>query len=177
MIPFRIETVPPQGALRVLKVRSQWIDAHTPPHKEALDRLTLAVRTHLRKDNENVKVSGKVKEKALPKTPEPVAVRTIETKDKQEYQNDKGFREKDCGDGIVMVYVPPGKFTMGSNEHGREKPPHDVELDGYWIGKYEVTFDQFDTYCRETGKEKPGDSGWGRGKRPVINVSWGDAKA
>ncbi|MCP5051669.1 MAG: formylglycine-generating enzyme family protein, partial [bacterium] len=173
MIPFRIETVPPQGALRVLKVRSQWIDAHTPPHKEELDRLTLAVRTHLGKDNEDVKV----KEKANPKTSKPLDVSTVESKAKRVYENDKGFREADYGDGIAMVYIPPGKFTMGSNDYDDEKPPHEVELDGYWMGKYEVTFDQYEKYCRETGKEMPGDKGWGRGNRPVINVSWGDAAA
>jgi formylglycine-generating enzyme required for sulfatase activity len=40
-----------------------------------------------------------------------------------------------------------------------------------------VTFEQYDKYCAETAKEKPGDRGWGRGKRPVIYVSWNDAEA
>jgi formylglycine-generating enzyme required for sulfatase activity len=57
-----------------------------------------------------------------------------------------------------------------------EKPPHKVYLDGYWMGKYEVTFAQYDKYCEETGKKKPSDEGWGRGNRPVIYVSWDDAK-
>jgi len=38
-----------------------------------------------------------------------------------------------------------------------------------------VTFDEYDRYCGETGSTKPSDSGWGRGRRPVINVSWNDA--
>jgi formylglycine-generating enzyme required for sulfatase activity len=79
---------------------------------------------------------------------------------------------------ITMVYIPPGIFTMGSDDGGKdEKPPHEVDLDGYWIGKYEVTFAQYDRYCKDMKIEKPGDEGWGRKNRPVINVSWDDADA
>jgi len=45
------------------------------------------------------------------------------------------------------------------------------------IGKYEVTFTEYDRFAEATGREKPDDWGWGRGLRPVINVSWDDAKA
>jgi formylglycine-generating enzyme required for sulfatase activity len=77
-----------------------------------------------------------------------------------------------------MIYIPSGKFMMGANDgNDNEKPLHEVDLDGYWIGKYEVTFAQYDRYCGETGKENPGDEGWGRENRPVINVSWDDAAA
>jgi formylglycine-generating enzyme required for sulfatase activity len=83
--------------------------------------------------------------------------------------------EADFGSGLIMVYIPPGTFTMGSNDYDDEKPPHDVYLDGYWLGKTEVTFDQYDRFCDETNRERPFDRGWGRGKRPVIYVSWNDA--
>ncbi len=43
--------------------------------------------------------------------------------------------------------------------------------------KYEVTFADYDKYAAATGKDKPEDQSWGRGKRPVIKVSWNDAKA
>ena len=43
------------------------------------------------------------------------------------------------------------------------------------MGKYEVTFAQYDAYCEVAGIGKPGDEGWGRENRPVINVSWNDA--
>ena len=77
-----------------------------------------------------------------------------------------------------MVLIPAGEFEMGSNDEGDdEKPIHKVYLDEYYIGKYEVTFDEYDYYCKETGKDKPSDEGWGRGNRPVINVSWLDATA
>jgi len=43
--------------------------------------------------------------------------------------------------------------------------------------RYEVTFEEYDRFADATGRDKPKDKGWGRGKRPVINVSWDDAKA
>ena len=43
------------------------------------------------------------------------------------------------------------------------------------MGKYQVTFSEYDRYCEIEGIKKPDDKGWGRDKRPVINVSWEDA--
>ena len=47
----------------------------------------------------------------------------------------------------------------------------------FLLGRYAVTFEKYDHFCEETGHEKPKDRGWGRGKRPVINVNWEDASA
>lgn len=67
---------------------------------------------------------------------------------------------------------------MGSNDGASdEQPVHRVYLDTYYISKYEVTFDQYDAFCNATSRSKLSDSGWGRGSRPVINVSWDDAVA
>jgi formylglycine-generating enzyme required for sulfatase activity len=52
-----------------------------------------------------------------------------------------------------------------------------VVLDGYLMSATEVTFDQFDRFCEETSRKKPDDNTFGRGARPVINVSWHDAIA
>ena len=81
--------------------------------------------------------------------------------------------------GAPMVLIPAGEFMMGS-EKGRanEKPVHKVYLDAFYIDKYEVTFAYYDAFCDATGRTKPPDKkGWGRGTRPVINVSWDDSKA
>lgn len=95
---------------------------------------------------------------------------------KKVHKNEKGFWEADFGDGIIMVYIPAGKFTMGANDgNSAEKPVREVYVDGYWIGKYEVTFAQYDEFCNLTEKRKPDDKGWSRGKRPVIHVNWNDA--
>jgi formylglycine-generating enzyme required for sulfatase activity len=77
-----------------------------------------------------------------------------------------------------LVSIEPGTFIMGSEENDSEKPPHEVTI-GYRfaIGKYPVTFAEYDAFCEATERQKPDDSGWGRERRPVINVSWDDAKA
>jgi formylglycine-generating enzyme required for sulfatase activity len=77
-----------------------------------------------------------------------------------------------------MIVLPAGEFMMGDdNGHDSEKPAHKVTIaQPFAIGKYQVTFDNYDKYCEATGAEKPSDRGWGRGKRPVINVSWEDTQ-
>jgi len=45
------------------------------------------------------------------------------------------------------------------------------------LGRYPVTFEEFDYFCDQMGQEKPAAEGWGRGRRPVVNVSWEDANA
>ncbi|MDY0296010.1 MAG: SUMF1/EgtB/PvdO family nonheme iron enzyme [Acidobacteriota bacterium] len=83
--------------------------------------------------------------------------------------------------GIEWVKVEAGEFMMGSNDGwDEEKPVHRVYLDTYYISKYEVTFDQYDSFCEATGREKPDDKSFGsfgRGHFPALNVTWHDANA
>ncbi len=82
--------------------------------------------------------------------------------------------------GTPMVLIPAGYFMMGSPNGqggGDEHPRHKVWLDAFYMDKYPVTFDQYDKFCEATGRVKPDDNGWGRGRRPVINVFWDDANA
>jgi len=72
--------------------------------------------------------------------------------------------------------VAGGSFRMGG-ENSDEKPVHDVSVDRFAMGKFEVTFAEYDKFADATSRKKPSDSGWGRGNRPVINVSWNDATA
>ncbi len=82
-----------------------------------------------------------------------------------------------------MVLVEGGTYTMGDtfgDGQDDEKPIHSVTLSSFYMGKYEVTFEEYDEYCNATGKNKASDERYenkwnGRGKRPVINVSWYDA--
>ena len=84
-----------------------------------------------------------------------------------------------------MVTVPAGSFMMGSpsdeKSRGRDEDPrHLVTIaQPFAVGKYEVTFSEWDYCVAEGGCNgyKPDDKGWGRGKRPVIFVSWDDAHA
>jgi formylglycine-generating enzyme required for sulfatase activity len=94
------------------------------------------------------------------------------------YQNEQGFWEAVFPNNLVMVRIPAGEFTLGSpagQGDEDEHPAHKVKLGGYWLSKYETTFDQYDRFAQETGRQKPDDAGWGRGELPVVNVSWEDA--
>jgi formylglycine-generating enzyme required for sulfatase activity/predicted Ser/Thr protein kinase len=93
-------------------------------------------------------------------------------------RNAKGFVEQVFFNRTVMVHIPAGDFTIGSPRgqgDDDEHPAHEVYINDFWLGKHEVTFEQYDLFCRETGHSFPGDEGWGRGDRPVINVAWEDA--
>lgn len=81
----------------------------------------------------------------------------------------------------VMAKIPTGKFEMGDvigDGDSDEYPVHTVQFEyAFEIGKYEVTFEEYDLFAAATGREKPNHEGWGRDGRPVINVSWDDAVA
>jgi formylglycine-generating enzyme required for sulfatase activity len=78
----------------------------------------------------------------------------------------------------AMEFVKGGSFDMGSYDgEGDEQPVHKVFLSDFYIGIHEVTFDEYDAFCDATGKPRPDDEGWGRGRWPVINISWYDAVA
>jgi hypothetical protein len=93
------------------------------------------------------------------------------------------FRDRlaDGGEGPQMVVIPAGRFRMGDIQgggHDDEQPVHEVGIPkAFAMGRYEVTFTEYDRFCEATGRSKPEDEGWGRGNRPVINVSWHDALA
>jgi formylglycine-generating enzyme required for sulfatase activity len=85
---------------------------------------------------------------------------------------------RDCDDCGELVVVPPGDFTMGSNDTPYEKPERAISIPRpFAIGRREVTFAEWDQ-CADAGacKYRPDDHNWGRGNQPVINVSWDDTK-
>jgi formylglycine-generating enzyme required for sulfatase activity len=85
---------------------------------------------------------------------------------------------RDCSDCAELVVVPAGSFDMGSPTE-YENPVHRVTIaKPFAIGRYEVTFNEWDKCVEDGGcKYRPEDREWGRGDRPVINISWLDAKA
>jgi len=90
---------------------------------------------------------------------------------------------KDCPDCPEMVMIPAGSFIMGSpaSEPQRsvdEGPQHRVNIRAFAMGTTAVTFAQWDACVADGGCNgyRPDDAGWGRGDRPVINVSWDDAQ-
>ncbi|MEM7776352.1 MAG: SUMF1/EgtB/PvdO family nonheme iron enzyme [Pseudomonadota bacterium] len=100
---------------------------------------------------------------------------------------------KDAPFAPEMVLVPPGKFWMGARDgegDDDERPRHEMTIRyPLLIGRYPVTFEEWDAYVDAGGRSgglfgigakherhRPGDEGWGRGRRPVINVSWHHAR-
>jgi formylglycine-generating enzyme required for sulfatase activity len=90
---------------------------------------------------------------------------------------------KECAAGCpTMVVVPAGTFTMGSPEGEKDRsstegPQHEVAIaKPFAVGKTEVTFAEWDACVAAGACPKAPDVSWGRDNRPVINVSWDDAK-
>ena len=95
-----------------------------------------------------------------------------------------GERFRDCPSCPEMVVIPAGTFIMGSPESEEERgdsegPQHRVTIGTpFAVGVFQVTFADWDACVSEgaCGGHRPEDEGWGRGSRPVINVSWEDAQ-
>jgi formylglycine-generating enzyme required for sulfatase activity len=93
----------------------------------------------------------------------------------------ESFREcaKDCP---TMIVIPAGGFTMGSpatekDRNPNEGPQHLVTIArSFAVSKFDVTFDEWDVCVKYGDCAQIGDSGFGRGSRPVNNVSWDDAQ-
>jgi formylglycine-generating enzyme required for sulfatase activity len=85
---------------------------------------------------------------------------------------------------LELVYVPPGKFIMGSDDphHGHEigveQPKHAHPLPhGYWIGRHDVTWKQLLLHCRATGMNPPPRPDWAGEDHPAVNVTFEEARS
>lgn len=85
----------------------------------------------------------------------------------------------------TMLTIPSGRFIMGGLDERdgveggcvlAERPAHPVYITSFEMSKYPITFDEYDAFCLDTRRPMPADMGWGRGNRPVINISWQDAQ-
>lgn len=74
--------------------------------------------------------------------------------------------------GMRFARIPGGCYEA---PEGVDEPRAPVCLEPFDLGVYEVSFDDYDRFAQATGREPPDDMGWGRGQRPVINVSVYDA--
>jgi|GEM_PF-1844604 len=96
-------------------------------------------------------------------------------------EGDLSFRVEGMWEGRDidgMVFVEGGEFLMGCTDEqggGCDDDVRKVFVNDFYMGKYEVTFEEYDAFCEVSGQEKVDDRGWGRGNRPVIDVSWYDA--
>lgn len=124
--------------------------------------------------------SVKDKERSIPTGPFRVLVGP--KGQEQERWLKPGESIRDAAFAPEMVLVPPGKFWMGSQDgegENYERPRHEVTI-GYplLVGKYPVTFDEWDAPVLAGGiSHNARDQGWGRGRRPVVAVNFGDVNA
>lgn len=79
----------------------------------------------------------------------------------------------------ALARLEGGAFQMGVNSLSGEdfSPAHEVRVSPFLIGINEVTYQDYDGFARATGRPLPDDFGWGRGRRPVLGISWSDAQA
>ena len=101
--------------------------------------------------------------------PPPSPPRTAEPKEQE--------RSGSASDSSVpiphMIRISPGTFMMQPYPGGTA---HKVHINKpFAIAQYETTFDDYDRFVETTNRQSPSDQGWGRGRRPVIYVSWQDA--
>lgn len=79
-------------------------------------------------------------------------------------------------DTAGMVFVKGSVFNMGSTVFENEMPIHEVELDDFYIGRYEVTVKQYREFCEATGRDMPKEPMWGwNDQHPIVGVTWDDA--
>jgi formylglycine-generating enzyme required for sulfatase activity len=92
-----------------------------------------------------------------------------------------GSTFQDCPACPVMVVIPAGQFDMPWPPINQGRPYSEGEMrtitiaESFAMGKYEVTFDEWEACVKDKKCPAVKDEGWGRGKRPVMNVTWMDA--
>jgi len=79
-------------------------------------------------------------------------------------------------DGSILVFIPGGEFTMGSDSgDADEKPAHRLKIDGFWMGKFEITNHQYRKFIEVEGDPDPGfldDPAYNSPEQPVIGVKF-----
>ena len=79
--------------------------------------------------------------------------------------------------GMEFVKIPEGCFNMGSDSYSDEKPVHEVCVDGFWMGKYEVTNGQYRKFKSNHNSLEYKGYSFNGDQQPVVYVSWKGAKA
>jgi formylglycine-generating enzyme required for sulfatase activity len=78
--------------------------------------------------------------------------------------------------GPEMILLPAGRFRMGEIQKVGSNDGPAREMSSFAIGRYPVTFTEYDIFCEAVGRKKPKGYGGGRGRKPVVDVNWRDGK-
>jgi formylglycine-generating enzyme required for sulfatase activity len=124
--------------------------------------------------------SSQIETQALvkPPIPEPDAPAAVAPPESATPQQSAEQVLRDCEKCPELVMVGPGRFIADKGEEGKSAATPGQEKiikTAFAIGRYEITFDDWDQCVADGGcTTKPSDSGWGLGRRPLINVSFND---
>lgn len=172
------------GALRLFAPGSRTTGTAEPPGSSG----SQAPNAQIRREPPDTDVISSEAPTVTPIEPDVSAVSPPSTDTSTEVGTGTGAEQvfNDCNSAgwcPTMVLVPAGSFIMGSpdNEEGHlsnEGPQHRVRLRSFAVGKFEITFNQWQVCVDREGchNREPNDFGWGRGNRPVLDVSWSDAQ-
>jgi len=95
-------------------------------------------------------------------------------------KNDVIRRRTQVQDGSTLVWVPGGKFSMGSLDYSSERPPHHVQLRPFWMGQTVITNRMYDRFRAETGHRQADFSNeelYNGDNQPIVGVDYSDAVA
>lgn len=154
LIPLTINPIPKEARVRILNIREKYTSGlELPPgvyHLEISHPGYATKRKWIRLNEQNSTIDI-----ALKKNNQPPASNTLPLPE--------------------MVLINAGTFLMGNpGKPGAQQVSIDKD---FYISRYEITFNEYDSFAIETNRALPDDNGWGRGERPAINVSWDDAIA
>lgn len=83
----------------------------------------------------------------------------------------------DCADVCPqMVVIPAGRLSLEALKGDKKQTPTEVEIKSLAVGRFEITFREYDACVAARACTRISDLGWGRDRRPVINISWNDAQ-
>ncbi|WP_299768637.1 bifunctional serine/threonine-protein kinase/formylglycine-generating enzyme family protein [uncultured Pseudoteredinibacter sp.] len=98
----------------------------------------------------------------------------------KQYQQGETFTDtlNEYSSAPEMVVVPSGSFSMGSKLDSNSLPIRQVIIDkSFAVSRYEISFADYQVYLddKKVTQSAPNDQGWGKGNRPIINISWQEA--
>lgn len=160
--PFTVNATPEDARIRILNIRERYRHGIPLPAGRYLVEVKAegyhGVEEWVQIDNASVNYPIALRKKVVPGSL---------------FKNDLSNGDL----GPEMVIIGPGRFQMGDKSDGVTMPIRTVIIDeAFAISRFEITFADYEKFVRATGYSMPEDNRWGRGSRPVINVSWQDAQ-
>ncbi|WP_052417085.1 bifunctional serine/threonine-protein kinase/formylglycine-generating enzyme family protein [Cellvibrio mixtus] len=153
LIPLTVNPIPEDARVRILNIREKYIPGIELPggtyHLEISYPGYATKKKWIRLNTQNSSIDI-----ALQKTNQTQAGNTLPLPE--------------------LVLIKAGSFFMGNP--GTQGAQVTIARD-FYISRYEITFNEYDFFAVETNRALPDDNGWGRGERPIINISWDDANA